>query len=194
MLSGSGRHERADAFDRRPRRLHRPEPQAALSHDDRLEHGGDGAERVGHRQLQGRGLPVRLSFAGLCSVGPPSFGTAVFWGFVSCLRLLVREVCEVSWFVICSSLHLLSTSSSRRSLSTLSSRRRLFTSSSRRAFHFVIPAKASTSSSRRRPGSSSSLFSWFSTFGAFAITDSRPCAVPSGILPAGSLSLLAQRK
>ena len=47
---------------------------------------------------------------------------------------------------------------------------------------FVIPAKA---------GIHSLLFL---IFGVVAKTDSRPCVVPSAILAAGSLSLLAQRK
>jgi hypothetical protein len=47
-------------------------------------------------------------------------------------------------------------------------------------FHFVIPAKAG--------------IHLLLSFGVDAKTDSRPCGVPSAILAAGSLSLLAQRK
>jgi hypothetical protein len=53
---------------------------------------------------------------------------------------------------------------------------------SAKASHFVIPAEAGIHL----------LLSLI--FGVAAKTDSRPCVVPSAILAAGSLSLLAQRK
>jgi hypothetical protein len=72
-----------------------------------------------------------------------------------------------------------------------------------KAFHSVIPAKAGIqfrffafgetfpfrhSSGRWIP------FGFSLDFRVYAKTDSRPCVVPSAILAAGSLSLLAQRK
>jgi hypothetical protein len=59
----------------------------------------------------------------------------------------------------------------------------------------VTPAKPSTLVIPAKAGIQFLAFLFgFRIFTAFATTDSRPCVVPSGILPAGSLLLLAQEK